>query len=259
MSSSLRPDRTGVPRLERRDSYGLLLLMILGSLLLMVFSDRGPVGRLVSFSAIAITLLFALHTSEPARGLRRAALATVIGFGGVAVLSTVFGDERISVIAISAMCMLLVAATLAAILRRVAAHPRIDLATVGGALCVYLLLGVFFAYTYALITASRDGVFFAQTNDPSAVDLIYFSFITLSTTGYGDLSPGTNLGRMLAVMEAITGQLYLVSAVALVIGNLGRERPVKAAEEAVAAQDEGASVGADAEGPAGLDASGSGQ
>lgn len=238
---SLRPDHAGVSRLERRDAYGILLLMILGSLLLMTVSDQGPVGRLVAFAAIAITLLFALHTSGPSRRLRRGAVITVIVSGGIAVLATTFGDEQISTIAISAMCVLLVAATLAAILRRVAEHPRIDLATVGGALSVYLLLGLLFFFVYSLVAAVNDGAFFVQTSTPSALDFVYFSFITLSTTGYGDFTPGTDLGRMLAVMEAITGQLYLVSAVALVIGNLGRERPMRreAAEEADGADDVG--------------------
>jgi voltage-gated potassium channel Kch len=53
----------------------------------------------------------------------------------------------------------------------------------------------------------------------------YFSFITLTTVGYGDLTPGTELGQLLASLEALTGQLFLVSVVALVVGNLGRDLP----------------------------------
>jgi uncharacterized membrane protein len=141
------------------------------------------------------------------------------------------GEDRTATVAISGMCAFLVAVTLVAILRRVAAHPRVDLATVGGALCVYLLVGLFYAFTYiALSSAASTPDFFAQTSDPNGVDFIYFSFITISTTGYGDLSPVGDLGRMLAVTEAVTGQLYLVSAVALVIGNLGRERPMREVE-----------------------------
>ena len=53
---------------------------------------------------------------------------------------------------------------------------------------------------------------------------MYFSFVTIATLGYGDLTPHGDLGQMLAATEAIIGQLYLVSAVALLIGNLGRTR-----------------------------------
>ena len=53
---------------------------------------------------------------------------------------------------------------------------------------------------------------------------MYFSFVTLATLGYGDLTPATSVGRMLAVLETITGSLYLVTAVSLVVTRLGYER-----------------------------------
>jgi hypothetical protein len=227
----LRPDRAGVRRLEQRDRYGLLLVMILASLVGVAFSDEGPVGRLVAFSLIGATLVFALHTSEPPRRLKHLAWGALAACALVAAALTAVGEDQTATVAISGMCAFLVAVTLVAILRRVAAHPRVDLATVGGALCVYLLVGLFYAFTYIVLSASTSTPgFFVQTSDPSGVDFIYFSFITISTTGYGDLTPATDLGRMLAVTEAVAGQLYLVSAVALVIGNLGRERPMRRAE-----------------------------
>jgi voltage-gated potassium channel Kch len=59
---------------------------------------------------------------------------------------------------------------------------------------------------------------------PRSIDFLYFSYVTLTTVGYGDLTAAGDLGRMLAVTEALLGQLYLVTVVALVIGNIGRER-----------------------------------
>jgi hypothetical protein len=212
-------------RLRQRDRYGVLLVLILASLLAVTISDRGTVGQLIASSAIVATLLFALHTSDPPRRLRRAAWIGVGVCFAVAVVFAIAEVERTTEMAIAAANALLVVATIAAILRRVAMHPKIDLATVGGALCVYLLIGMLFAFVDIFTAAASDAPFFAQTSDPNAIDFLYFSFITLSTTGYGDLSPIQNLGRMLAVTEAVTGQLYLVSAVALVIGNLGQTRP----------------------------------
>ncbi|MEP6622954.1 MAG: potassium channel family protein, partial [Acidimicrobiia bacterium] len=63
-----------------------------------------------------------------------------------------------------------------------------------------------------------------QTHSRAAVDFVYFSFTTLTTTGYGDLTSRLDLGRMLAISEALLGQLYLVSVVALLVANLGRPR-----------------------------------
>jgi hypothetical protein len=63
-----------------------------------------------------------------------------------------------------------------------------------------------------------------QTSHPDAIDYIYFSFITMTTVGYGDFTSALNVGRMLAVMEAIFGQLYLITVVSLVVQNLGTRR-----------------------------------
>jgi hypothetical protein len=54
---------------------------------------------------------------------------------------------------------------------------------------------------------------------------MYFSFITLATVGYGDLVPALQLGRALAVLEGLTGQLYLVTVVALVVSRIGWRGP----------------------------------
>jgi len=58
----------------------------------------------------------------------------------------------------------------------------------------------------------------------SMADFLYYSFVTLTTVGYGDVTAATNLGRMLSVIEALVGQLYLVIVVALIVSNIGRER-----------------------------------
>jgi len=95
--------------------------------------------------------------------------------------------------------------------------------TILGALCIYLLLGLFFAYLYSAVGAVA-GPFFAQQPEAAIVDYLYFSYTSLTTVGYGDLSAAEDLGRMLAVSEALTGQLYLVTVVALLVGNIGRDR-----------------------------------
>ena len=186
------------------------------------FSGDGDVGRLVSVVLEAITLLVILRSSRVHRRLLLVATVFVSVAITAVVVSIVLGDS------VGQRGPVLVGALLAlagppAIIHRLLTHHRIDLTTVAGALCVYLLAGVFFAYVYWTVGAF-DPPFFAQTDDPNGVDFIYFSFVTLATLGYGDLTPVGDLGRMLAVTEAIDGQLYLVSAVALLVANLGRTR-----------------------------------
>ena len=85
----------------------------------------------------------------------------------------------------------------------------------------------FFASAFGLIAAVTDEPFFAQLQsspDPATqIDYLYFSFVTITTVGYGDLTAAADLGRMTAVFEAILGQLYLITVVAIVVQNLGNE------------------------------------
>ena len=72
-----------------------------------------------------------------------------------------------------------------------------------GVLCVYLLIGSAFAFTYGIISALEDGTFFAQQHGGDISDFLYFSFVTQTTTGYGDLTAADDLGRSLAITEAL--------------------------------------------------------
>jgi hypothetical protein len=204
------------------DRYLAALFLLILVIIAFAFSGDGDVGRLVSVVLEGITLLVILRSSR-VHG-RLLLIATV--FVGVAiaavVVSIVLGDSvgRRGPVIVGALLALVGPP---AIIRRLLAHHRIDLTTVAGALCVYLLAGVFFAYVFWTV-GEFDPPFFAQTADPNGVDFVYFSFVSLATLGYGDLTPIGDLGRMLAVTEAVSGQLYLVSAVALLVANLGRTR-----------------------------------
>lgn len=108
---------------------------------------------------------------------------------------------------------------------------HIDVETVAAALSIYLMIGLFYSYLYGALQDVHPP-FFAQTDDPTRPELLYFSFITMTTVGYGDLSPIGNAGRALAVSEAVLGQIYLVTIVALIVSNLGRPTPRSRREEA---------------------------
>jgi hypothetical protein len=86
-----------------------------------------------------------------------------------------------------------------------------------GALAAYLMLGMAFGFAYRGVAFLQPGPFFAGSGDAALPDALFFSFVTLTTTGYGDLVPAGNPGRSLAVLEALTGQLFLVTAVAKVV------------------------------------------
>jgi hypothetical protein len=108
--------------------------------------------------------------------------------------------------------------------RRLLSHGRVTGATIAGALCIYLVVGLFFATLYGLISRLDAQPFFAGQRSANVVDYLYFSYVTLATVGYGDFTARGDLGRMLSVTEALTGQLYLVTVVAVVVSKFQGRR-----------------------------------
>jgi Ion channel len=207
------------------DSYGLLLGLVIAS----IFST-GLVGDRTWARVIAIgiqggMLLFAQKTSGASR---RLVLPTMVFVGAallVSIVASAPGTGRSGSGLVAVIGSLLVAATILMIGRRLLEHPAVSGATILGAVCIYLLVGLFFSYLYGAIGAYGNG-FFQGHPDPVVSDYLYFSYVTLTTVGYGDFVAGTRLGQMTAVCEALIGQVYLVTVVALLVGRARfRRRP----------------------------------
>jgi hypothetical protein len=98
---------------------------------------------------------------------------------------------------------------------------------VAGSLAIYLSIGLVFAWIIGFVAEVSSTPYFAQHGPVTQGDKVYFSFTALTTTGFGDFTPATPVGHSLAVIEMLTGQLYLVTVIGLLIGNFaGRRRPV---------------------------------
>jgi hypothetical protein len=119
-----------------------------------------------------------------------------------------------------ALNVLLVGAAPVAIGLALYRRPVVDIRTVLGSICVYLLIGIMFAFTFAAIGNLGSQPFFVQTNEPHLSIYLYFSFVTQTTVGYGDYTAATNLGRTLATSEALLGQLYLVTVIAVLVSRM---------------------------------------
>ncbi len=95
-----------------------------------------------------------------------------------------------------------------------------------GALSVYLLLGVIWALLFALLRLFDGSALANVTGAPgqpgATGELLYFSYVTLTTLGYGDVAPSSPLARSLAILEAVNGQLFLAVLIASLIGRIGR-------------------------------------
>jgi hypothetical protein len=118
-------------------------------------------------------------------------------------------------------------AVIIGVLRSLRARQAVTVEAVLGVLCVYLLFGMFFAAVYGSIDHLGNGQFFVQKTQATVSECLYFSFTTLTTVGYGDLTASSNLGHTLSVCEALLGQIYLVTVVSVIVANLGRRRQVR--------------------------------
>jgi hypothetical protein len=210
-------------RLGAADSYGLLLLLILFSTLCIAGLSDSGIQRVLAVILLGVTLLFALWTSRaPKLAFRIALVAVPVLF--VAAIFASYADSETARSALDAMMLALLLAVLVSILLRMGTHLTVSWATVMAGVCIYLLVGLIFGALFGLMAALDDGVLFAGGQAATTVNTTYFSFTTLSTVGYGDLTMAESFPRMVAVTEAVMGQIYLVVAVGLLIGNLGRAR-----------------------------------
>jgi Ion channel len=210
-------------RFARGDSYGLLLTLILVLYVTIAATKHGSLwARFFISVLLGGVLLLAFHTSHVrARGLRIGVILVVIA-DSANLLQALFdrhGNDGSTFI----MFVLVLIAPIV-ILNRIIRHETIGLETILGAICVYVLIGIAFAGVYAGINETEPMGFFAQHVATNNVNFLYFSFVTITTVGYGDLTPGTSSGRVLVTFEALIGQIFLVTLVARLVGMYGVSR-----------------------------------
>jgi cbb3-type cytochrome oxidase subunit 3 len=185
----------GIPIASDLDLISLQMSRVLGASSLLavgVWSLRGA-GRLYSAGMLA-------------------AITGIV----LVILSIVRDSDMLHVIALLAMFVFLLLATINAF-RQIAVGNDISPNRIVGAVCVYLLLGVMWSIAYNVLEYLQPDSFKGLTELVSPAwnpDWIYFSFVTITTLGYGDITPLTQTARSLTVAEAIVGQFYIAVLVA---------------------------------------------
>jgi hypothetical protein len=221
------------------DRYGLVIVLVVLSYVIAAAWDS-DLGRLVMLLVQLVTVWLVFTVSEARRAQRIAggmvlvvlALTVVVVLGAVSVREA----EWATALAEGPLLLILVALyalTPVMIVAHVVRRPGVDRQTLYGGVAAYLLIGMTYAFAYvALGEYPGSAPFFGAQGDGTTAQCLFFSFTTLTTTGYGDLVPAGNPGQTLAISEAVLGQLFLVTALGKIVSNL---RPSARIEEARAA------------------------
>jgi Ion channel len=212
--------------------FGVVLGLILVTITFTLAAPEGDGARLVGVTLQASVLVVAVIASKAHRWvIRVSVIAAVVGV--VSSAAALFGTGQFGNGSAAVVALLYVALTPPAIVRGLIQQFReagaVTLETMFGVLCLYLLIGLLFGVTYATIDQLSNTPFF-NTGETGRDAFLYFSYTTLTTVGYGDLVAVTDLGRSLAITEALLGQLYLVSVVAVIISNLEPRRSRRSPE-----------------------------
>jgi ion channel len=209
---------------QRGGRYGLLLLLLIGTYLLAAFNGAKLATELqvVLFAAI---LLAALRTSLMPRPWP-AVIAVITVLGTAVTFYTSLNGARVGKAAEDFWKALLLLAAVIMVVRRVLAKPEVTIQSIYGALSAYLITGLMFASIYAGMWHLGTTDFFANNQPANTQTFQYFSFTTLTTLGYGDFTAAENGARSIAVLEALTGQIFLATLVArLVAAYRNPDRP----------------------------------
>jgi hypothetical protein len=215
-------------RLEATYGYAVLLGLILASLIFQAAAPDARGSRVVIVALQACTLLLALWiTRTPERDIRWAFLGVALALVATMFLASSDNPELHNggVLLVGTLVVLVVPAVIAhGVFVGIRTSGRVTLQAALGALCVYLLVGMLFAFAFGAFAVLGHGHLFTNGTDGDLQDHLYFSFITITTVGYGDLAAGGDLARSVAILEALIGQLYLVTVVGVIVANLGRAR-----------------------------------
>ncbi|MGH2854910.1 MAG: potassium channel family protein [Solirubrobacteraceae bacterium] len=205
--------------------YGAVLLLTLLSLVFVIVAPSADWSRAVALLIESAALLVAVGTARAPRAVRRRRTEV----GGLLAIVVVFAvtlsavrelDFLLSGLIAGAIPVAIVGGLLSLVRER-----GVTLQAVAGALAIYLTVGLMFAWLIGFVARLGSTPYFAQGIDGTESDRVYYSFTVLTTTGFGDFTAATHLGRALAVIEMLVGQIYLVTVIGVLVGNfVGRQR-----------------------------------
>lgn len=201
------------------------LLFAVIALMILLRHSRGASSLLTIFIGGALVVAVTAARVPRRWVIRISCLVALMAAASIAAIWTGGDDGTTTGLG---MTMLLVVAVPLAIASSLRDARTVSIQAVFGAIAIYLVVGIAFAIAANLDANLTGDQYFAQVRSATLSQYVYFSYVTLATLGYGDLTPATAVGRLLAVTETIAGSLYLVTAVSLVVSRIGVQRRSRA-------------------------------
>ena len=203
---------------------GALLLMVVAT---PIAEGHRPLGHMLFVALFALILIGAVRAVGQHWHARKV-VAPLAGMTAIAQILELFRDEMAFFVVFHVLGIAVLLSVILLILVQLFSVRRADYETINAALCVYLLMAVLWSLAYSLTEALSPGSFvyplagdvtgFMRIGDKSRGIPLYYSIVTMTTLGYGDILPVSPVARVVATMQAMLGQIYLVVLVARLVG-----------------------------------------
>ena len=205
------------------NAYGIVLILVLITfVVMMTLPPEGWGGRVTAVAAAGLTAIVAFTSSDVRPERVRLAALVVVAAVVAAFIAERIPSDRLLGLAFGAVSILLAIAAVTILQRVIVGAGHVDFRTINGAVSVYALLGLLFALFYLAVDRWPDSQFFTGVAEARSSDYLFFSYTTLTSTGYGNLIPAGTVGQSVAVLEVMVGQIFLVT---LVAGLVSKWRP----------------------------------
>jgi len=209
-----------------RYRYGAVFLLTFAVLVFVILAPAADWSRAVALGLESTALVVAVATTVRARNeVRRTRAVTTAAVGGLAVACVAAGLlPAWAAMALSGALAVAIPLSLVHGLARLVRTAGATLQAVAGALAIYLLIGLMFAWLIGFVAHVDGAPYFTSGTDGTESERVYYSLVVMTTTGFGEFTAAQPLGRALAVVEMLVGQLYLVTVIGILIGSLVQRR-----------------------------------
>ena len=208
--------------------FGAVFALVLTLVLFEVLAPSDDWARALTVALAGGALTVAVATSRARAPVRRARAWLVGGFALLVVIGIAVGLVGAAItFAVVTLLIVGIPVALTGGLLRLIRTAGVTIQVVAGALTVYLIVGLVFASVIAFADTVESSPYFTQGTTVTNGDRVYYSFTVLTTTGFGDFTAAQPFGHALAVLEMLTGQLYLVTVIGIVVGNFASRRTAR--------------------------------